>query len=378
MGIYFDNAATTYPKPRAVGAAMQEALRRYGANPGRAGHRMSLETAAAVYRVREEVSALFGMPDPERVIFTLNCTHSLDLILHGLIRPGDHVVISDLEHNSVWRPVWYLAQAGAEYTIAKVYECDDDRTVESFRQAIRPNTKLVICTHGSNTFGIKLPIKRIAQVAHAAGALFAVDAAQTAGTVPIDVQKMGIDLLAAPGHKGLYGPTGTGILLVAGDVSLRPLMQGGTGSLSLEPTMPDLYPDRLESGTVNTVGILGLGAGIRFVRTRTVEAIRQHELALAQRLYDILSSRQDIRLFTRRPDVRYHLPVISFAQQGVASEETAARLDTFGVATRAGFHCAPLAHKKFGTDDTGTVRLSLGAFNTAQQVEAFSAIVKKL
>ena len=378
MGIYFDNAATTNPKPRAVGAAMQEALRRYGANPGRAGHRMSLETAAAVYRVREEVAALFGMPDPERVIFTLNCTHSLDLILHGLIRPGDHVVISDLEHNSVWRPVWYLAQAGAEYTIAKVYECDDDRTVESFRQAIRPNTKLVICTHGSNTFGIKLPIERIAQVAHAAGALFAVDAAQTAGTVPIDVQKMGIDLLAAPGHKGLYGPTGTGILLVAGEVSLRPLMQGGTGSLSLEPTMPDLYPDRLESGTVNTVGILGLGAGIKFVRTRTVEAIRQHELALAQRLYDILSSRQDIRLFTRRPDVRYHLPVISFAQQGVASEETAARLDTFGVATRAGFHCAPLAHKKFGTDDTGTVRLSLGAFNTAQQVEAFSAIVKKL
>ena len=378
--IYLDNAATTFPKPKQLMRAYTEYLNFYGANPGRAGHEMSLQTSMQVFKTREELAGLFGASSPENVIFTQNGTHSLNLVLKGLLKTGDHVVISDLEHNSVLRPVYSMWQNSfVDYTVAEVTEGDDDATVESFRRAMRPNTRLIACTHGSNVFGIKLPIKRLAELAHSSGALLLADCAQTAGVETINMGIMGIDYLAAPGHKGLYGPTGTGVLVIAtNSPKLRTITEGGTGSNSLEYTQPDFLPDMLESGTVNTVGILALGAGLSAIKLRGIENIRKHEMLLAQMLYDGLDAMGEVELYTTRPNFEHHLPVISFTLAGEHSEETARRLNNYDVATRAGLHCAPLAHKKLETLQTGTVRVSFGMFNTAEDVEDFLTILKLL
>lgn len=378
--IYFDNAATTYPKPQQLLRAFTEYLYFYGANPGRSGHEMSLETARQVYKAREAVSALLGGGAPENVIFTQNCTQSLNLALKGALAFGDHVIISDLEHNSVLRPVYKLWQRKLiDYSVAEAVEGDDDATVENFRRCLRPNTRLIACTHGSNAFGIKLPIERLAGLAHQNGALLLADCAQTAGTEEIDQQKMGIDFLAAPGHKGLYGPTGTGVLLLGENAPLLDtLAEGGTGSNSLEYAQPNFLPDRLESGTVNTAGILALEAGISAVQRRGVTNIQAQELLLAQAIYDGMSEIPEVKLYTERPTACHHLPVISFTLGAEHSELTARRLSEYGVAVRGGFHCAPLAHKKMGTLQTGTVRISLGMYNEPQDAFNFLTILKLL
>ncbi len=371
--IYFDNAATTFPKPPQVREAVNQAFTLYGANPGRSGHDLSVQTAAQVYAVREAAAEFFGVSGPEQVVFTQNCTHGLNLVVHGLLQQGDHVVISDLEHNSVLRPVHTLAQQGIiTYSVAETFPGEEE-TVESFRRCIHPNTRLILCTHGSNVFGWKLPIEALARLARAEGILMAVDAAQTAGVARLDLEEQGIDFLSTAGHKGLYGPSGTGLLVTRRGDLLQPLFQGGTGSLSADYNQPELMPDRLESGTVNTMGILGLGAGLRFVREKGVSLIAQEELAVARRLQEGLAQIPQVQLYSPG-----RLPVVSFNLRGLHSEETAQLLNQEGFALRGGLHCAPLAHRKMGTLETGTVRASIGAFNTLEEADLLVEAVAKV
>ncbi len=377
--VYFDNAATTFPKPAAVKNAVDLAILRYGANPGRSGHDLSTETARQVYCVREKVAAFFGAEDAGQVVFTQNCTYALNTAIKGLVRPGDHVIISDLEHNSVLRPVHALSMRGElDYTIAETFE-EDDQTVESFRNAIRYNTKAIICTHASNVFGIKLPVERLAQLAHAYGLYFVLDAAQTAGVEPIGLSAMQIDFLCTAGHKGLYGPSGTGLLITRFGERLRPLVEGGTGSASADYSQPDFMPDRLESGTLNTAGIIGLGAGIDFVNQRGMERIARHEAYIARCVYEGLAGIQGIKLYAAPPQYGVNLPVLSFNVEGLSSEEATSQLNRAGFAVRGGLHCAPPAHKKFGTIGIGgTIRVSAGAFNTEEHARGLICAVQNI
>ena len=367
--IYWDNAATTWPKPYTVPQAVTTAMNRYGANPGRSGHRMSLDTAEMVYTCREEVAAFFGLPDPAGVIFTLNCTMALNTVIHGLLADGGRAVISDLEHNAVWRPLNALACGREKRFDVAAWSPDDDETVENFRRAIRPDTRLILCTHASNVFGVTLPIRRLAALAHEYGLAFCVDAAQTAGVLPIDMERDGIDYLCVAAHKGLYAPMGMGLLLCREPERVRPMVRGGTGSLSMRAEQPEDLPDRLESGTLNTVGIAGLTAGLRFVRERGRQTVYRHEINLLRQVYDGLAVCPRVRLYTPRPVCGQSAPVLSVNVDGVPPEQVAAQLDEAGVAVRAGLHCAPLAHTHFGTLPAGTVRLAPGAFSTAAEAE---------
>lgn len=365
--IYLDNAATTYPKPPAVRAAVQEALVYYGANPGRGGHAMSLASAARVYACREELADFFGLHDPSGVIFTANCTASLNTVIKGLLRGGGHAVVSGYEHNSVIRPLHALT--GVTYTEAEVYPGEPQRTVESFRRAVRPDTRLILCTHASNVFGFRLPVREIGALAKRLGIPFAVDAAQSAGVLPLDMRRDNIDFLCMPGHKALYGPMGTGVLLCSGDVPLEPLTEGGTGSQSLRAEQPEDLPDRLESGTVNVPGICGLRAGVQFVREHGVDAVAARETRLMCRLYDAIAGEKGIRLYTKRPDLSVCVPMVTLNMAGLPSEETAARLAAAGIAVRAGLHCAPGAHRRMGTVGGGAVRLCPSCFTTVAEVD---------
>lgn len=363
--IYLDNAATTYPKPRTVPRAVYLSFRRYGANPGRAGHDLSFSTAEQVYRCRSMLAGMFGAAGPEQVAFTLNCTYALNMALKGLLRRGDHVVTSDLEHNAVMRPLEQLRRDGIiTYSTAHVTVGNAAATLAAFERAIRPNTRLIVCTHVSNVFGVILPVEQIGALAHRRGLLFVMDCAQSAGVLPIRMPQVHADCLCMPGHKGLYGPMGTGVLLCGSDIALRTIIEGGTGSLSKNLEQPSLMPDRLESGTVNVPGIVGLRAGLEFVQSCGMETIRRHELAVAGQAYQGLASISGVRLYTPAPQEGVVAPVISFNVKGMGSEQTAARLNEAGIAVRAGLHCAPEAHRAFQTLETGTVRVSPAAFNT--------------
>ncbi len=372
--IYLDNGATTYPKPPQVRKRMSEALQNLGANPGRAGHAMAMQTAEAVFHTRESAAALFHAAGPENVVFTLNCTQAINLVLKGLLHPGDHVVLSCLEHNAVLRPVWSLTKQGVSYTVAKVFPGDDDRTLESFASCIKPNTRLIACTHASNVWGIRLPAQRLAALAHEHGAAFLLDAAQSAGTVPIDMSKMQMDYLCCAGHKGLYGPMGTGMLIFApgAELQLDTIIEGGTGSASASPEQPVILPDRFESGTGNTPGEIALGAGIDFIRSMGEKKIFLHEMNLIRRLYRRLEQNPNIILYTPEPDDEHYVPVLSFNVEGFSSEETATRLDKAGFALRAGLHCAPLAHDWAQTMQTGAVRCVPSVFTRPEEVDALA------
>jgi len=377
--IYFDNAATTFPKPPSVVAAVQEAMTCYGANPGRSGHKISVQTARRVYGCREKLAALMGAPDVENVAFTLNCTHAINLCLKGLLRDGDHVIISDMEHNSILRPIHTLSQRGViDYDVLEICEGDDEETLRRLEGLFRPNTRLIAMTHGSNVFGIMTPIRAISQLAREHGALLLVDAAQSAGVAPLNVTEMGIDFLCMPGHKSLYGPSGTGAIVTARGELLSTIVEGGTGSLSLEYSQPDFMPDKLESGTVNTTGILGLSAGLDFIQSVGLENIYRHELDLTCAIYDGLSRMPGVKLYTARPVMGRNLPVLAFNLEGLSGEETCAKLDEVGFCLRGGFHCSPLAHKKMGTLDCGAARLSLGYFNDSKQAERFLREISKI
>jgi len=377
--IYFDNGATSYPKPGKVIRAVNEAFTRYGANPGRSGHTMAMCTDKKVFECREAAAKLFHIDAPEQVVFCCNATHAINAALKGSLYPGDHVIISDLEHNAVLRPIHTMMTRGdISYSIACVDSDSDDETVDSFRRLIRPETRMIACTHGSNVFGLRLPIERIGALAAEHGLLFVVDAAQTAGVVDIDMRACNIDFLCTAGHKGLYGPSGTGLLLTPHGCEMNTMMEGGTGSFSSDFNQPKTMPDRLESGTVNTSGIIGLCAGIGFVMENGPDRLYRHEMKIAGEIHRGLGKIKGVRLYNKECAYGRQLPVVSFNLAGLHSEEMGQKLSDAGIAVRAGLHCAPLAHQKMGTLESGTVRVSVGAFNTADHATQLCGAVKKI
>lgn len=378
--IYLDNAATSWPKPPGVAEAMTRFLTGVGANPGRSGHRLSVEAERVVYAAREAVAELFGAPDPLRVAFGLNVTEALNLALRGLLRPGDHVITGSMEHNSVMRPLRALERQGVALTVVRCSPQGvlDPREVEA---AIRPNTRLIVLNHASNVIGTLLPVAEVGQIARRHGLLLLVDTAQSGGTYPIDMQRDAIDLLAFTGHKGLLGPTGTGGLIVGERVDLQqfePLKRGGTGSHSEFEEQPDFMPDRFESGTPNAVGLAGLAAGVRWVLGQGVERIRAHEVNLTQRLIDGLGQIPGVTVYGTH-DAGQQTATVSFNIAALEPSEVGLRLDEeFAIMCRVGLHCAPAAHRTMGTFPVGTVRFGLGAFNTADEVDRAVQAVAQL
>lgn len=376
--IYLDNAATTYPKPMAVQNAVSNALRNYGANPGRAGHNMSMAAAEEIYRTRKAAAEFFKAPGEECVAFTLNCTHAINYVLKGLLKPGDHVVTSCLEHNAVMRPLKALSEQGITYSQARVYPGDNDATVDSFRKEIKENTKLIICTHVSNVFGIRLPIERIAALGHEYEIPIAVDCAQSAGILPIEMEENGFDYLCIASHKGLYAPMGTGILITPNGSDLKTVIEGGTGTVSASLDQPQTMPDRMESGTQNMPGIAGIRAGIEFIQSKTVNKIYQHEMSLIQYLYKSLSGMKHLRLYTPEPAAPYFAPVLAFNVSDKPSETVAQKLNEHGFAVRAGLHCAPAAHEFMGTLNQGAVRVCPSVFSNMNEIRSFALTVSNI
>jgi len=378
--IYFDNAATSWPKPSEVTQAMVHFMESVGANPGRSGHRLSVEAGRIVYEAREALSELFNAPDPLRIVFGLNVTEAINLALRGLLRPGDHVITSSMEHNSVMRPLRALEQQGVELTVVP---CSPQGFLDpaDLEAAIRPNTVMIALNHGSNVVGSLLPIREAGQIAREHGLLLLVDAAQTAGAVPLDVQADNIDLLCFTGHKALYGPMGTGGLIIGERVDverLEPLKRGGTGSRSEYEEHPDFLPDKCEAGTPNAVGLAGLAAGVRWVLRMGVEAIRAHEVALTQRLIDGLREIPGVTVYGGM-DAARQTGTVSFNVAGLEPSEVGLRLDEeYSILCRVGLHCAPAAHKTIGTFPRGTVRFGLGYFNTMEEVERALEAVSRL
>jgi len=378
--IYFDNAATSWPKPPQVVEAMVRFMNDVGANPGRSGHHLSVEAGRIVYEAREAVAELFNAPDPLRVVFGPNVTEALNLALRGILRPGDHVVTSSMEHNSVMRPLRALEREGVEVTVVR---CSPEGFLDpaDVEKALRPNTVMIALNHASNVVGTLLPVAEVGRIARRYGLLFLVDAAQTAGAYPIDMQADRIDLLGFTGHKSLYGPMGTGGLIIGERVDLArltPLKRGGTGSRSEREEQPDFLPDMCESGTPNAVGLAGLAAGVRWVLERGVAAIRAHEVALAQRLIDGLRAIPGVTVYGGL-DATRQMATVSFNIAGMEPSEVGLRLDEeYGIMCRVGLHCAPAAHRTLGTFPQGTVRFGLGCFNTAMEVEMAVGAVREI
>jgi cysteine desulfurase family protein len=372
---YLDNAATTWPKPPAVPAAMREMMEHAGGNPGRSGHRMAMKASEAVHACRENLASLFGVSDPLRICFTSNATESLNLAIKGSLGPGNHVVYSSMEHNSVWRPLRQMERRGVSISMAPVGP-DGIVCGDSIVSQLRPETRLIVLIHASNVNGALNPIAEVGRIARERNVRFLVDAAQTAGIVPIDVESMKIDLLAFPGHKGLLGPQGMGGLYVRDSIRLEPLKHGGTGSESASPVQPEFAPDRYESGTLNTPGIAGLNEGVKYLLRHGVAEIRRRERALTERLLGGLMAIEHVQVYGPA-NMGERTGVISFNIEGRDPVFVADELDrTYDIACRAGLHCAWLAHKAQGTDQAGTVRLSLGALSTEQDVDVALAAVR--
>ena len=375
--IYFDNGATSFPKPFSVVNAVNLSFCEFCANPGRGGYKSAMKSAEMIYNARESAARLFNA-DAENVIFTPGCTFSLNTAIKGLCRPGSHFVISDLEHNSVIRPLEKLKKMGlCEYSVAEITP-DDSTTVNNFASAFRKNTVAVVCTLSSNVFGIMPPVEKIAREAHKNGIIFILDAAQGAGYLPVNMKKDNTDIICCAGHKGLFGPMGTGLMIISNNVALGTLTEGGTGSNSESLSQPDFPPDRFESGTPNVHGIAGLSAGIKFVLNVKRENILSHENKIINYIYDELSSLGNVILYTDFYDGIPKSPVLSFNIRSKPSEETAALLAEKGICVRGGLHCAPLAHKKFGTIKSGTVRITPSWFTSEDETEFLVNCIKKI
>ena len=361
--VYFDNAATSWPKPPAVREALDEYFGIAGGNPGRSGHRMSIAAAQVVEEARDNLAELLSADDPSRLILTKNATEGLNIAIGGLLSPGDHAITSSIEHNSVMRPLRHLEGRGVELT---VIQCAADGRIDpaEIREAIRPETRLIITLHGSNVMGTLLPIGEIAAIARSAEVPYLVDASQTAGALPIDVSELGVDLVAMTGHKSLLGLTGTGALYVRDGIDLPPLMRGGTGSRSDLETQPDFLPDSLESGTLNVAGLAGLAAGVRYLLDAGIESVAAHERSLVERFLAGTAAIDSVTVYG--PDaVMDRCGVISFNVAGLTSSEVGTLLDQrYSVMSRVGLHCAPGAHRTIGTFPTGTVRFGLSPFSS--------------
>ena len=362
--IYLDSAATTFRKPQSVRAAVQRAMQTMS-SPGRGGYRSARAAEELLFRTRGLAAETFGVPSPEQVVFTTSATHGLNIAIKSLVPPGGRAIVSPWEHNAVTRPLHTL---GAEVTVAAAPLFDDDACVRAFQKALRRGADAVVCTAASNVFGYALPVEEIAGLCRRAGVPLIVDASQSAGVLPLDMTALGAAFVAMPGHKGLYGPQGTGLLLCG--AAAKPVFEGGTGSASLAQDMPDFLPDRLEAGTHNVPGIAGLEAGLRFVREKTPERILRHERRLIRRAAEGLSRVSGVTPYVAA-DERRQLGVLSFTVDGKVPEDVAEALANRGVAVRAGLHCAPLAHRSGGTAEAGTVRVSVSAFETDAEIDGF-------
>ena len=379
--IYLDNAATSFPKPESVYAAVDEYQRRIGAAIGRGTSRESIEVQRIADKCRQSASLTLGAEGPDRIIFTFNGTDGLNLALFGLCRPGDHVITTEFEHNSVLRPLrWLKDHKGVDVTAVRPGP-DGQLDPSDVRKQIRTTTRLIAVQHASNVTGVVQPVEAICELARQTGILTLVDAAQTAGHWPINLADLPADILVCPGHKGLLGPLGTGLVYVRPGLEqvLECYRLGGTGTQSEDDRQPDQMPDRYESGNHNAPGLAGLGEGLAFVRTRTVEAIRQTEAELTERLVSGLKTSPGVTVYGHQPNIP-HVGVVAFNVDGFAPQEVASILDeTFGVQSRAGLHCAPGVHRFLGTfDHGGTVRFSVGVFSTVDEVDRAIAGVREL
>lgn len=369
--INFDNAATTFPKPAVVRNAVAEAVRELGGNAGRGGHELAMKSSRAVYEARETAADFFGA-QPENVVFTLNCTHALNMAIQGIMCGGGHLIISHLEHNASARPAAELARKKQiALSIAEVYE-EDEKTIESFRSLICKDTKAIVCTIASNVTGRILPYKKIAELCREHNICFIADGAQACGLLDIKLSD-GINILCTAGHKGLYGITGTGLLISDGKFKISPIIQGGTGSSSSSLRQPDFLPDSLESGTLNIVGAVSVMAGIKYVNKIGREKILRHEDKICERFIRELSGNDNITVY-RSPLCRY-VPIVSFNIGGIMPEEAAELLSKKGYGLRAGFHCAALAHDYLGTEN-GTIRFAPSVFSTEADAAALANSIK--
>lgn len=374
--IYFDNAATTFPKPESVIMATVDCMKSYCGNPGRGSHYLALRSAERVFEAREATAELFGAQS-ERVIFTLNTTYALNMAIKGVMTGGGHMLISNMEHNSVLRPVARLAREGnIRYDVFKAYErgriLSTKEIIGDIMSKLRPNTKLLTCVHSSNICSYSLPIREIGQFCRRHGILFCVDAAQSAGHLPIDMEKDCIDMLCLPAHKGLYSPQGLGILILGKNVGkLATLAEGGNGVSSLELSMGDLTPERYEAGTLCTPAIAGLCAGIQFIKGIGIEAIAKKEITLWNRAFDRLSSIPDIEIYDETPG-----SVLLFNALGIPSDALGQELSKQGFCLRTGYHCAPLPHASLGTPDGGAARIGFSVFNTEGDVDKLASAIR--
>lgn len=376
--VYIDNAATSFPKPASVTEEVTRCMREYCGNPGRGGHPMSMAAAEKIYECRELLADFFGAPDPSGVVFTPNCTAALNLAIKGLVQPGWHIITSDLEHNSVRRPLERLARDGViEFsrfsTLTGVRGRSAQRICGEITRVMRPNTRAVIMTAGSNICSVPIPIYEIGQFCRRNHLYFIVDAAQAAGHFPINMQEMNIDLLALPGHKGLFGPQGSGALIFGKEIKLRTQLEGGSGSASLDTEMPEDPPERYEAGTLSTPSIAGLCEGIKFVRSIGLDVISSHEKQLFWLTRGLLSDIPGCRIYAGE----YPGSVITFNLQGFPCDRVAYELGQRGICVRGGFHCSPYAHETLGSPD-GSVRVSFSPFNTGKDVETLAGALKEI
>ncbi|MPM29116.1 Cysteine desulfurase SufS [bioreactor metagenome] len=378
MNVYLDNSATSWPKPASMINAMAGYLNEYGGSPGRSGHHFAARAAAEVSETREMIASLFNCPSAERVMFSANATHAINFAIKGILNPGDHVIISHMEHNAVLRTVSFLKDQGViEFDIAG---CNKRGVIdqEHLKSLIRKNTRLVICIHGSNVAGTIQDISAIGQICHENDILFLVDAAQSAGFVPIDMVEDHIDLLAFTGHKKLYGPTGIGGLCIREDIPVRTHIHGGTGSKSEIAEHPLFYPDRLEAGTLNAVGIIGLKAGIQHVLDKGINNIRKSLTDLTRHFISECRNMEEITIYGPS-DQEERLPLISLNIKNMQPAPNAAALDKeFNIMVRPGLHCSPLAHKTIGSFPGGTLRFSFGCFTTEEELKYTLEALKKI
>lgn len=376
--IYLDHAATSWPKPPAVTEAVINAMLNDAANPGRGSHAMAVRASRILFETRKHLAKLFNIKNPNDIAFTSNTTMSLNMAIKGWLKPGDHVIATSVEHNSVRRPLYYLEQTiGIEVT----YVESDERgflNLDDVANAIRPNTTLAVVNHSSNLLGTIMPVAEIAELTKKHGIKLLVDAAQSAGIIPVDVRAMGIDMLAFPGHKGLLGPQGTGGLYINPELDLVPLLHGGTGSQSEAREQPQVRPDRYEAGTQNTPGLAGLKAGVQYVLNETVQKIHTKEWTLTQRLLEGLKSVNGVKLMG--PDLgEQRTGIVAFNLTGVDPSELSFILDQhYRIAVRAGFHCTPLAHACAGTTETGAIRASVGVFTTNGEIDTLTMAIKEI
>ena len=374
--IYLDQAATSFPKPSVVREAVADSFQQYGANPGRGAYAMSLQSSALLWQTRNLLAAYFQAPDPQQIVFTNNTTQALNMILQGFLQPGDHVLYSSFEHNAVWRPLMAMADKGV---LAEPFFPQADGSIDwqDLEQKVKPQTKLLVCLQASNVSGTIFPIAELTAWAHAQDICILVDAAQSAGYLPFSLLDIPVDFFAFPGHKGLYGPMGTGGFYVNPAQPLQPLLYGGTGSFSMQAEQPAVMPDHLESGTFNVPGIAGLHAALQW-RQGQEEAILSHVQQLTQQFLKGVSQIPGIHCFGPAVGIP-RAPVVSIVLEKIAVAKAAMLLEEkYQIAVRAGLHCAPLAHRSLGTLQTGTLRFSFGFFNTAAEIDASLAALAHL